>query len=320
MHETRRSFMLQASSAVGVAAFCGGKNAMASESPWVPVTGKFMPLGSFPSQFVAAREVDVWIPDGVSHATPSRVIYVHDGKNFFDPATSYSKVSWRMDEAMTTVASEGIDPAIVVAIASPGEERPREYNSAHLWNRLSPETRAVMARSNGGECESEQYLAFLTQEVMPHIEANFPVRTDRDGTFLLGASMGALTSLETLASFPARFGGAGCVSAHLMAFGPYAEAEELRPTPAQMDEVARAVTSFVRYDLPPPEETRIWIDRGTEELDQFYPPFHQAFVDGAIAAGFEQGQGFHAEVFDGTGHHERDWARRLPDVLRFLLG
>ncbi|MBB4659594.1 alpha/beta hydrolase [Parvularcula dongshanensis] len=319
MSFTRRGVL--ASGATMVALLGRGARAANAEPAFSPASGRLFPLGELSSDRVVPRAVDVWVPDGATAENPARVVYVHDGKNFFDPAQSYSGVAWEMDDAMTKLAGEGIEPAVVVAIASPSDaDRPREYNSRHLWDRLTPKTRAVMARSCGGEVRSDDYLAYLTETVMPRIEADFPVRRSRSDTFLLGSSMGALISLEALASHPDRFGGAGCLSAHLMGFGPFAQDEALRPTDEQVAEVTAAVGAFAANDLPAPDLIRLWIDRGTEELDEHYPPFQESFEAGAERAGFTPGDGYRAQVFKGTGHHERYWAARLPEVLRFLLG
>jgi predicted alpha/beta superfamily hydrolase len=72
------------------------------------------------------RDLLVSLPGG--YATGERrfpVIYMHDGQNLFDPATSFSG-SWNVDIAMAEVSLDGLD-AIVVGIPNMGRERLAEY-------------------------------------------------------------------------------------------------------------------------------------------------------------------------------------------------
>jgi len=54
-------------------------------------TGKIERLAAFPSQFVPARNVDVWFPDGYPKAAPYAVLYIHDGQMLFDAAITWNK-------------------------------------------------------------------------------------------------------------------------------------------------------------------------------------------------------------------------------------
>src|SRR5262245_38975760 len=65
------------------------------------VTGQVEHLAPIDSQFVDKRSVDVWLPPSYFEAgAKSRrypVLYVHDGQNAFDPATSFIGVDWAID-------------------------------------------------------------------------------------------------------------------------------------------------------------------------------------------------------------------------------
>jgi len=45
---------------------------------------------NFPSAFVAARNVEVWLPPSYDPQLSYPVLYMHDGQNVFNPATSYT--------------------------------------------------------------------------------------------------------------------------------------------------------------------------------------------------------------------------------------
>ena len=82
-----------------------------------------------PSSHVAPRNVDVWLPPsyGKDPARRYPVLYMHDGQNLFDPATSYGNVDWAVDEAMTGLIEKGaVREAIIVGIWNTPKRR-EEY-------------------------------------------------------------------------------------------------------------------------------------------------------------------------------------------------
>ena len=91
----------------------------------------------FPSDHVAARNVDVWVPPEYEEASSRRfpVIYMHDGQNLFDPQSSFIGVDWGIDETMrelTAALSTTEPPAVAYAVRSIGRlltEEPRELLS-----------------------------------------------------------------------------------------------------------------------------------------------------------------------------------------------
>jgi hypothetical protein len=103
------------------------------------------------------------------------------------------------------------------------------------------------------------------------------------------------------------FGGAGCLSTHWI--GGF----------ERNAEIPAAGCAYLRRRLPAPGEHRLYMDRGTAELDALYDEA-QAQVDALMR---ERGFGpphFVTRVFEGEGHNERAWARRLEIPLRHLLG
>jgi len=58
---------------------------------------------------------------------------------------------------------------------------------------------------------------------------------------------------------------------------------------------------------------------GTTGLDAWYAPY-QLFIDQIVLARGYMPQNFASRVFDGAGHSEDDWGRRVAIPLEFLLG
>ena len=76
------------------------------------------------------RDVLVYLPPGYRRFSLRRypVLYLHDGQNVFDAATSFAGVEWGVDEtAQRLIHRKLIEPLIIVAVANIGEERVHEY-------------------------------------------------------------------------------------------------------------------------------------------------------------------------------------------------
>jgi hypothetical protein len=77
--------------------------------------------------------------------------------------------------------------------------------------------------------------------------------------------------------------------------------------------------AYLRDKLPAPHSVRLWMDRGSTQLDALYDAAQQQ-VDALL-----RDRGFAAPrwvsvVHEGGGHNETDWQRQLHRPLRHLLG
>ena len=94
------------------------------------LTGNIQHHSAFPSRILGnRRDVLVYLPKGYrrSHTQRYPVLYLHDGQNVFDAATSFAGVEWGVDEtAQRLTAAKLIEPIIIVAVANTGEDRIHE--------------------------------------------------------------------------------------------------------------------------------------------------------------------------------------------------
>lgn len=235
------------------------------------------------------RDLFVYLPP--SYRQSGRrypVLYMQDGQNLFDSALSYAG-EWQVDETLSALAAEGIE-ALVVGIPNAGKNRIIEYNPFH------PQT------PNGA-----QYVDFMANTVKPLIDREFRTLPEREHTGVIGSSMGGLISLYAYFAAPQVFGMAGVVSPALW-FGK-----------GQMyDFVARA--PFV--------PGRVYLDVGTQEVAgtgknrhhaQAYLESVQRMAQTLLKKGYVAGENLWYVEDEGGQHNETDWARRLPDMLRFLF-
>jgi predicted alpha/beta superfamily hydrolase len=281
--------------------------------------GRFVSYDRFASQHVAPRQVVVWLPPGYDAGRRRyAVLYMHDGQNLFDPATSMGHEPWAVDRHLAALErARAVRPTIVVGIANAGAARWREYAPAAAVERLDPELRALVTGGPDGAPLSEAYLSFLVGELKPFIDAQFRTRPGRADTFVMGSSMGGLISLYALSRYPDVFGGAGCLSTHwVLTTNPAL----LGPPPdPRVPRIAGAFLDWLRTHLPAPGAHRIYFDHGTVFLDALYGPFQEA-VDALVTQrGYRAGVDFESRVFPGATHNEQAWRERLDLPLTFLL-
>ncbi|MED5618816.1 alpha/beta hydrolase [Ideonella sp. BN130291] len=125
------------------------------------------------------------------------VIYMHDGQNLFDDATSYVG-EWGVDETLNALARSHGFEAIVVGVDHGGDKRMTELNP---W-----------ANPRFGAGEGDAYLGFLVDVVKPFIDSHYRTLPGRDTTAIFGSSMGGLISDVAIHRYPQVFGKAGVFS------------------------------------------------------------------------------------------------------------
>ena len=271
--------------------------------------GRLERLPPIASRHVDARPVDVWLPPGYDGRRPHAVLYMHDGQMLFDPAITWNRQAWEVDRMAAPLLAAGrLRDVIVVAPWNNGQLRFAEYFPQAWIPFLDASWRQSLAeRAMNGPPRSDAYLRFLVEDLKPAIDARYATRREREHCFLAGSSMGGLISLYGLCEHPQVFGGAACLSTHWI--GGY-ERNEVVPA---------AALRYLRDRLPAPSSVRLWMDRGDRELDALYDEA-QARVDALMADKGFTAPRFVSKVYAGTGHNERAWRDRLPEVLGFLLG
>jgi len=229
------------------------------------------------------------------------VLYMHDGQNVFDPATSMGGVDWGVDETMTKlIAAKRVRPAIVVGVWNTAK-RGQEYMPQKPVDGATSIATGTGSPPAAGPAISDAYLKFLVTELKPFIDRTYRTRSGRADTFVMGSSMGGLISAYAISEYPAVFGGAGCVSTHWPAGNG-------------------GMIDYLRRSGPDAKTHRMYFDHGTATLDSLYAPF-QARADAVMrAAGYVDGKNFVTRVFEGADHSERAWRARLEVPLVFLLG
>lgn len=152
-------------------------------------------------QLNRTRRVWVYLPPSYNGSKKKYpVLYMHDGQNVFDDATSFSG-EWGVDEALDTLGLKAKE-CIVVGIDNGADKRLNEY---------SPYDFSLQAGQKG-KGEGDLYVQFLAKTLKPFIDKKYRTLKDKNNTFTAGSSMGGLISMYAILKYPKVFGGAGVFS------------------------------------------------------------------------------------------------------------
>src|SRR6201993_1908094 len=167
------------------------------------LTGNIKRHRAFPSKVLGnRRDVLVYLPPGYRRFSRKRypVLYLHDGQNVFDAATSFAGVEWGVDEtAERLVRAKIIEPLIIVAVANVGEDRVHEY---------TPTPGVIEAkgkRKKRSRGLARLYGYFLVEELKPYIDRKYRTKPHPEFTALGGSSLGDLVTLAIGILYPTAF-------------------------------------------------------------------------------------------------------------------
>jgi predicted alpha/beta superfamily hydrolase len=258
------------------------------------LTGEFRSHKAFHSKFLKNdRDVLVYLPPGYDANTNRRysVLYLHDGQNVFDGATSFiAGQEWQVDETAQRLIQERlIEPLIIVGI----------YNTP---DRISEYTPAPDPKFKGGNADA--YGHMIVEELKPFIDAHYRTKRDPKHTGIGGSSLGALISGYLALKYPNVFGKAAVVSPSVW----FANKEILRYIAQQ----------------PKKPDVRLWVDIGTKEgrnEAEAKETVEDARLlrDALVAKHWRLGKDFKYFEAEGAEHNEKAWAARVEPILRFLF-
>ena len=232
------------------------------------------------------RTIRVYLPPSYAHGKRRYpVLYMHDGQNLFDDATSFVG-EWGVDESMDALAkTRGIE-VIVVGIDNGQDKR---------INELSP-----WANPRFGASEGRQYMDFVVGTVKPFIDGRFRTRPGREDTGIMGSSLGALASQYAIYQYPEVFSKAGLFSPSYW--------------------FSNEVYSFTAARHLHPG-TRVYLVAGDKEGDE--PAATVANVrkmETQLRAAGERRMSLFVAIRPGAEHKESFWKSEFPKAMIFLFG
>ena len=226
------------------------------------------------------------------------VLYLQDGQNVFDKATSFSGKEWEADETVDHLVSEfKIQPMFIVGIDNAGDQRTSEYLSypdAH-----NPQFQSATPP----ELEGTKYAEFLIKEVMPFLQKRYRIA--------LGAGEHRHRRIVLWCRGQLDHSPASSRSIREIAAGE----------PSLWVGDGKLLTEVEKTKLLP---QKIYMGIGTNEAGN---PESDALIlkDFTYMEQVLKDKGLGTSrlkvVVEGGGqHNEEAWARRFPDALLFLYG
>lgn len=156
------------------------------------------------------KDILIWTPEDYDASSSDRysVIYMTDGQNLF-LRTATSTGSWAVAESISAMMAQSDHKVIVVGI-----------ENADGWrdNELTPDL-GEPVEDNYADGHGAYYSDFVVGTVMPYIEENYNVYTDREHTAMCGSSSGGIESFYIAMEHPEKFGTVGALSPAFGLFG-----------------------------------------------------------------------------------------------------
>jgi predicted alpha/beta superfamily hydrolase len=250
-----------------------------------PATGRLVEVADFASPELSNRRtLRIYLPPSYSENALKRypVLYMHDGQNLFDAATSAFGTEWQVDEhADAAVGGGRMDEVIVVGID----------NTA---NRIWEYTPCCDATYGGGGADI--YERFVIDTVKPFVDQQFRTLPGKANTAIMGSSLGGLVSFYLARRNPGVFGKAGCMSSSFWWNDQALTVQVERST-------AHVPVAF-------------YLDAGTSNDGLA----ETTRMDTALVAdGYVQGRDVDFVTAQGGSHNEASWAARVATPLAWLF-
>ena len=228
------------------------------------------------------RSMLVMLPPGYDEAKEKRypVLYMHDGQSVF--------VNWRIDELTQPLFTNGqMQPIIIVAIFN-GDSQEERFND------YTPTRDSRFAKSGNADA----YGRMIVEELKPIIDAEYRTLPDQANTGIGGTSLGGLVSIYLALKYPATFGKAAVMS------------------PSVWWDNQMIVREVKRINAKPP--VKVWLDVGTEEGSRSIAET-KALRDALLEKGWKRDSDLKYFEAKGAEHNEKAFARRAPEVLKYLF-
>jgi enterochelin esterase-like enzyme len=240
-----------------------------------------------------SRRITVWVPDGARSPVRGPVLYLNDGQNLFDSARSYTGVTWRVAETAAWLIERRLIPPLVIVGIDHGElRRAREY--LPVEDDRNPYARDPLAA---------EYASFVTTELMPFIEREYPVAHGASNTAFGGSSYGAVATLFTAMTNPGVFG-------RLLVESP-----SLYVGRGTLLRQARKVRRWPQRIYVGVGSAETWRDDWNRETVSNVRRLERILRAAGLGV-----RRLRVTVEEGASHSEAAWAGRFAQALEFLFG
>ena len=217
-------------------------------------------------------QVTLYQPAGFRRRAAYPLLVIHDGGDFLQYAAAKA--------VLDNLIHRGEIPPLVAAFLHPKDRLVEYANSAN-------------------------HARFLTQELLPQLETEYPLVHNRSGRILLGASFGAIASLSTAYRSPSTYGSLVLMSGSFV----FADAGTDHGGGEVFDPVVKFVNQY--RDHPRRVAERLFVSCG------LYEPL--IIPNRSIVPIFESADMQVRYVEARDGHTWENWRDRLRDALTWVL-
>jgi predicted alpha/beta superfamily hydrolase len=230
---------------------------------------------------VPDHQIIVWLPPDYGKNSHKRypVLYMQDGQNLFDPATSAFGVDWKIDETCDSlIRNKIIDPLIVVGI----------YNTSERMTEYTPGQKGTA------------YMKFVVNTVKPFIDKNYVTYASREYTFAGGSSAGGTISFMLAWNYPNVFSKAICMS----------------PAFKIMNiDLVKEISDYsgLKKDLV------FYFDIGGKGLEERLRPGIDEMIKALEDIGYIKNKDIFWFSIPEAVHNETAWAKRMPEALKIIM-
>lgn len=164
------------------------------------------------------RQIRIYLPPNYAESKKRyEVLYMHDGQNLFDDATSFVG-EWGVDEVLNELYKTNGLELIVVGVDNGQQHRMLEMAG---WD-----------HEKYGKAEGQEYMEFITKVVKPYVDQKYRTLPSWQHTGIMGSSMGGLISHYAMFQYAGYFSKAGIFSpSYWYSEGAFEQAKSFKLTP-----------------------------------------------------------------------------------------
>lgn len=235
------------------------------------------------------RKIWVYVPEH-NETEKMPVIYMMDGQNLFDEnATPHG--SWGVIDAIEKERKK----AIVVGI-----DNGNEYRDSELTPKSIGEVQYRELLNDIFTPQGEVFDDFLMNTVVPHVESNYPVKTEKKYTAICGSSSGGLQAFFTGVEHSDKFAIIGAFSPAFLCY--------------TQDDWRNYLLSKINDDMP-----YLYIYTGNgDELEEMIFESVEMMYDLLPETGYPYDMMNEVIMFENL-HNEKAWKEIFPDFLHTFL-
>lgn len=245
------------------------------------ITGNVRYHKNFIGSTIPARDIIVWLPPSYDSLKNKRypVLYMNDGQNIVDPLTSSFGIDWQIDEAADSLTKMHLINEIIIVGIYNSNKRNFEYSKTYL---------------------GDAYMNFIAAELKPFIDSTYRTLDNRKNTAVCGSSLGGLASFMLVWEYDSIFSKAACLS------------------PAFKIDQFDYVTSVENYSGAK-KDIKFYIYNGGKGVDEKLQPGIDEMLKALLNRGYETKKDILFTKDNEAEHSESAWAKRVPEMLRFLF-